>query len=102
MRFFHQGKEGDKGGTTVGYTYLDKNNKNKMLITFARCSDHPTSTDVFSKAKSRLICAGRLAKGKFMQVEKPEDMDRYEFLLRLIEENDKKVKEQYGQRLHGA
>jgi hypothetical protein len=96
MRFFHHGVVGKKGGTTVGYEWVDKES-GKMLVTFARCSDHPDSTDVFDKTKARLICEGRLKKGiKFKAVEKPKDMDRYEFLIGLILENDKETKARYG------
>src|SRR5689334_16236229 len=93
IRFFHSGVEGKKGGTTVGYVKLDKEG-NKMLVTFARCSDALNSTDTFSKKKSRFICAGRMAKGvKVLLVEKPVGTDKYEFFLKLIKENDQRVRE---------
>lgn len=96
IRFFHNGKVGQKGGTTVGYLFVDKE-RNKMLVTFARCSDAKNSTDTFSKEKSRFICRGRIEKGvKVQLVEKPAGMDRYEFLLGLIADNDKRVKEARG------
>lgn len=82
----------------MGYQLLDKEG-NKMIVTFARCSDNKNSTDVFSKKKARLICTGRMAKGiKIQLVEKPANMDRYEFLLGLIAENDRTVKERRGQK----
>lgn len=98
MRFFHTGEEGKKGGTTVGYEWLDKD-AGTMLVTFARCSEHDNSTDTFSKKKGRLICEGRAKLGiKLKEVQKPENMDRYEFLLRLVRENDQVAKEAYGTR----
>ena len=96
IKFFHQGIEGKKGGTTLGYQQVGEG---KYIVTFARCSDAPKSTDVFNKKKSRLICIGRMAKGVKVRVaEKPVGMDKYEFFKTLIAENDQRVKEQYGQK----
>lgn len=62
---------------TVGYERVDREGR-KLLVTFARCSER----DVFSKAKARLICKGRMRKGvKIFEVSIPEGKDRYQILL---------------------
>jgi hypothetical protein len=94
MRFFHirntnaEGNVLPNGGTTVGYQWVDPKVKDKLFVTFARCSEK----DTFLRKKSLLICEGRFRKGKFKVVDKPADVDMYELLHRQAMEHDAEVK----------
>ena len=97
MRYFHIRAKKDgiilpTGGSTVGFEILDKD-KTTFAVTIARCSER----DVFNKARARAICSGRMAKGKKVQhVTRSAEMDIYEFLGRLVVENDAKVRSAKG------
>lgn len=61
---------------TIGYVKVP-GNEQKMLVTFARCSER----DVWNRQRSIQICLGRFAKGKYSEIDKPENKDKYEVLL---------------------
>lgn len=91
MRYFYLLNKDEKGSitlhgphTVVGYERVVDD---KYLVTFARCSER----DRFNKKKARLICDGRLRKGKFIETEVPEGMDRYEHFINLAKANEQKI-----------
>lgn len=91
LKFFYTTVTGWKGRSikyAAGYDHLSKD---VMLVSFARCSEK----DVFNKQKARAICAGRIVKGKFIEVEK-NGRDTYETLQQVIQEHEQKVQENYG------
>jgi hypothetical protein len=85
------------GGMSIGYEYADAAKK-ELFVTFARCSER----DVFNKAKSRLICKGRMEKGKFLVLEKPKDVDLYVFLKEKAYIHDLACQEGKGLRQRGG
>lgn len=90
LKFFYTTIKGWKGQDVkyaVGYDHVSKDT---MMVSFARCSPK----DVFSKEKARAMCAGRLIKGKFIEVNK-NGLGTYETLQRAIREHEQKVQENY-------
>lgn len=100
LRYFHLPHQSITGGqvtTTVGYQRVEKGSP-KLIVAFARCSEN----DTFNKKKAHLICEGRMRKGKCELVTIPENMDKYEFLTKLVVDHDKKVKDARTQKKASA
>ena len=91
LKFFYLNTTGWKGKPVQYAAGYERINKEKLLVSFARCSDK----DVFVKAKARLICKGRLNAGKCTEVTQEDGKGLYETLILAIKEHEKTVEQAY-------
>ena len=97
MKYFYMNRKNPDGsykrcgGLAIGYF---RPQDGKLLLTFARCSEN----DVWNNEKARMICNGRLLKGRYKEIAAPEKGALYNTLIKEGEAYEQKVKETYGKR----
>ena len=91
---YHRARKPEKelaafGGMTIGYVPVDKE-RTKLLVVFSRCSER----DRFNRKLALQICLGRFTKGKYIEVNRPQEKDLYEVLINAATAHEQTIETQ--------